>query len=66
MAAAGILLPLLKTLDPEPPVIVLSGADPTQAQRSAVASALLKTTHVQSRSIGYTQSTAGEETIGWR
>ena len=37
------LLPLLKTLDPEPPVIVLSGADPTQAQRSAVASALLKT-----------------------
>ncbi len=37
------LLPLLKALDPEPPVIVLSGAEPTQVQRSAVASALLKT-----------------------
>ncbi len=36
------LLPLLKTLRPEPPVIVLSGAEPTRAQREAVDSALLK------------------------
>jgi len=36
------LLPLLKSLDPEPPVIVLSGAEPTRAQRAVVASALVK------------------------
>jgi DNA-binding response OmpR family regulator len=36
------LLPQLKLLDPEPPVIVLSGAETSPAQRAAVHSALLK------------------------
>ncbi|WP_413438227.1 PAS domain S-box protein [Sulfuriferula sp. GW1] len=36
------LLPLLKTLKPEPPVVVLSGTEPTQVQQDAVQSALVK------------------------
>ncbi len=36
------LLPQLQALDPEPPVIVLSGAEQTPAQQAAVQSALIK------------------------
>lgn len=36
------LLPLLKMLKPEPPIVVLSGTEPTQAQQEAVQSALVK------------------------